>query len=366
MILSPFTWKNKSVLITGHTGFKGGWLSLWLKKKGALVHGLAMAPKTNPSFFETCAIEACVDSSAIGDLVEPDFVHQVLQDTQPEVVFHLAAQPLVRESYANPIETFNTNVMGTVRLLEAARKSPSTKTIIVITTDKCYENHEWPWGYRETDPLGGHDPYSASKAAAEIATSAYRDSFLANSGISVATARAGNVIGGGDFSNDRLLPDFFRALDAKKPLVIRAPQATRPWQHVLEPLNGYLMLAERMGSGTLPPNNRASNAWNFGPSDASTRTVGWVVSYLASKLPEAQWQVVDTGQPHEATMLRLDSGKANQALAWHTYLPLTEALDSTIMWHQAWRSGEAMQAVSLQQIHDFETRISKAVAAEVR
>lgn len=352
------TWENRSVLVTGHTGFKGGWLSLWLKKKCARVHGLAMKPKTESSFYNTCGVENFIESSVIGDICEEGVTDSVIQDTEPEVVFHLAAQPLVRESYQKPVETFNTNVMGTVRLLEAIRKSPSVKVVIVVTTDKCYKNHEWAWSYRENDQLGGHDPYSASKAAAEIVTSAYCDSFFADSGISVATARAGNVIGGGDFSKDRLIPDFLRALDRQETLVLRSPKATRPWQHVLEPLHGYLILAERMFSDTLELKKDATNAWNFGPGEADTRSVEWVVEQLCSKIPGSQWHVANTKEPHEATMLQLDSGKARQKLGWRTYWPLKEALNRTVEWHQSWREKLDMQAVSIQQINEYESLIS--------
>lgn len=267
---------------------------------------------------------------------------------RPQIVFHLAAQALVRQSYREPVATFATNVMGVVNLLEAVRSAGGVRAVVNVTTDKCYENREWPWAYREIEPMGGHDPYSASKGCAELVTAAYRASFLKEAGVAVATARAGNVIGGGDWAEDRLLPDIFRALDARRTLPVRSPHAVRPWQHVLEPLSGYLALAEALAGG----NGDFAEAWNFGPADDDARSVGWIVERLASRLPDLVWQVDAAPQPHEAHYLKLDSSKARSRLGWQPRWRLAEALDRTLQWHQAWRAGADMRAVCLAQIAD--------------
>jgi CDP-glucose 4,6-dehydratase len=348
-------WQNRRVLVTGHTGFKGGWLSLWLAARGAHVHGFALDPPTTPSFHDACGVAGIVADDRRGDLRDPAALDDCLAAARPEVVFHLAAQPLVRRSYREPLETFDANVMGTARLLEAARRCDAVRAVVVVTTDKVYDNREWDWAYRETEPLGGADPYSASKACAELVCESYRRSFLAAGGIRLATARAGNVIGGGDWAADRLVPDFLRAVTAGEPLAIRAPRSVRPWQHVLEPLAGYLLLAER-----LLESDRFAEAWNFGPAEDDARPVGDVVDELCRLVPGARWHRDGADHPHEAGMLRLDSTKARQRLGWRPRWGLEEALARTIDWHRAWQGGADMAAVSLAQIQAFETAAAAA------
>lgn len=351
MSMSDF-WRNRRVFLTGHTGFKGSWLALWLSHLGARTTGFALPPPTTPSMFELASVGAHLES-VIGDINDAGRLKQALQAAQPEVVFHLAAQPLVRESYAQPAATFAANVMGTVNLLEAVRETPSVRAVVVVTTDKCYDNREWVYGYRETDPLGGHDPYSASKAAAEIATNAWRSSFLDAAGVVVATARAGNVIGGGDFAPDRLLPDFVRAISRNAELEIRFPDAVRPWQFVLEPLRGYLELAER---AVLREPGIAS-AWNFGPDEGSVRTVRQVIERFAQATawrepPRVHFGAV-TKQPHEATLLKLDTSKARARLAWEPRLDLDETLVLTAQWYRAWLERADLRGVSQHQLEQY-------------
>jgi CDP-glucose 4,6-dehydratase len=345
-------WQRRRVLITGHTGFKGGWLAMWLARQAAEVHGVALPPPTVPSFFATCRVEDCLASSQDGDIREPGVLERVIAAARPEVIFHLAAQPLVREGYRGPLATLETNVMGTARLLDAVRHADSVRAVVVVTTDKCYDNREWEWGYREADPLGGHDPYSASKAAAELVAAAWRRSFLAEAGVAVATARAGNVIGGGDFSPDRLVPDCLRAMDAGETLPVRSPSAIRPWQHVLEPLSGYLLLAERL----LVEGDACAEAWNFGPPDADTATVASIVGRLC-RGSDARWTVSSDPQPHETRALRLESGKARHRLGWRSRWTLAEAIDATLAWHRAWRAGSNMRTFTLSQITAFEQAV---------
>ncbi len=344
------TWNARSVLVTGHTGFKGGWLSLWLASRGTRVHGFALDPPTTPSFFAAARLADVLASDTRGDVRDETALGRCLAATRPDVVFHLASQPLVRAGYREPLETFDTNVMGTVRLLDAVRTCDSVRAVVVITTDKCYDNRETDQPYREHDPLGGADPYSASKACAELVCDAYRRSFLAGAGIRLATARAGNVIGGGDWAADRLVPDFLRASDAGQTLSIRAPRAVRPWQHVLEPLAGYLLLAER-----LLESDRFAEAWNFGPAEADACPVGRIADVLCSLMPEASWRHDRGDHPHEAGLLRLDSGKARRQLGWHSRWNLEEALTRTVEWHRAWKRGDDMAAESLRQIANYET-----------
>jgi CDP-glucose 4,6-dehydratase len=279
-----------------------------------------------------------------------------MQAAQPDIVLHLAAQPLVRHSYVAPVETYAVNVIGTVNLLEAVRQIPGVKAVVNVTTDKCYENREWVWPYRENEAMGGFDPYSSSKACSELVTAAYRRSFLESSGVHVASARAGNVIGGGDWAHDRLVPDFLRALDSGTTLTIRSPLATRPWQHVLEPLSGYLMLAEKLFNN----GQTFAEAWNFGPEEADARPVQWIVEYLCSQVAGASWQCDSSPQPHEANTLKLDSSKAKAQLGWRPRWNLQTALGMTLAWHQAWKQGADMVAASVQQIRQYEAAAGQA------
>ena len=344
--VNPTFWRGKRVFLTGHTGFKGGWLSLWLESLGAQVCGFALPPPTEPSFFRTTGIEALLTSHVLGDVRDAEALARAVRQAAPEVVFHLAAQALVRPSYAAPVDTYATNVMGTVHLLDALRSLPSLRAVVNVTTDKCYENREWERGYNEADSLGGADPYSSSKACSELVTAAYRRSFLGAAHVGVATARAGNVIGGGDWALDRLLPDALRALDAGVPLVVRAPASVRPWQHVLEPLSGYLTLAERLH---VDP-ERFSGAWNFGPSDEGSRTVAWIMGRLERQVPAFRWATDASPQPHEAHLLALDSTLARTRLGWQGRWNLETALARTLDWHLAWRQREDMAQLSLAQI----------------
>ena len=339
-------WRGRKVLITGHTGFKGGWLALWLGSLGAKVYGYSLAPPTEPNMFTTARVADGLAGHTIGDIRDPGQLTQALQAAAPEIVLHLAAQPLVRASYVDPVQTYGTNVLGTVHVLEAVRKCSSVRAVVNVTTDKCYENREWLWPYRESDPLGGYDPYSSSKACAELVTGAYRRSFLSESGVAIASARAGNVIGGGDWAVDRLLPDFFRAVQARRPMQVRHPQSVRPWQHVLEPLCGYLLLAEQL----LETGPAAAEAWNFGPNEEDARSVHWLLSRLVTLMPEASWQQFGADALHEAGTLRLDSSKARSRLEWSPRWSLDEALDKTVEWHLAWVAGAQMRELTLRQI----------------
>jgi CDP-glucose 4,6-dehydratase len=345
-------WKNKSVFLTGHTGFKGGWIALWLYDMGAKVHGYALHPPTETNFFTEALVEKHLESSTIGDIRDALKIQTVMQELQPDIVIHMAAQPLVRHSYKNPVETYATNVMGSVNLFEAVRNTSSVKAVVNITTDKCYENKEWIWSYRENEPMGGHDPYSSSKACAELITSAYRNSFFKNTSTHLATVRAGNVIGGGDWAEDRLIPDFFRALDKNQTLTIRSPNAVRPWQHVLEPLAGYIKLAEKL----YVVGSDYADAWNFGPNDVDNKTVQWIVEYLCAQKSDSGWQIDEQPQPHEANILKLDITKSKTLLGWHPQWDIATALEKIIEWHSAWKNCENMAEISLHQIHEYEQR----------
>lgn len=343
-------WKGKRVFLTGHTGFKGSWLALWLTDMGAEVYGYALDTPTEPSFFSVCRLQTNIAGSTIADIRDAAALARAMQAAQPHIVLHLAAQSLVRYSYSAPVETYAVNVMGTINVLEAVRQTPGVKAIINVTTDKCYENREWVWPYRENEAMGGADPYSSSKACSELATAAYRRSFLDSAGIHLASARAGNVIGGGDWATDRLIPDFLRALDRQQTLTIRSPLATRPWQHVLEPLSGYLMLAEKLYT----EGQAYAEAWNFGPNGSDTRPVRWIVEHLCGQIPGASWHCDNAQHPHEASTLKLDSSKAKARLGWHPRWDLQTALSQTLSWHQAWKQNADMAACSLEQIRTYE------------
>ena len=347
-------WKDKRVFITGHTGFKGSWTVLWLKKMGAVIKGYALEPSTNPSLFHIANVKDGINSE-IGDIRDLEKLKRSVLEFEPEIVIHMAAQPLVRLSYKDPVGTYQTNVMGSVNLLEAVRECSSIRSVINVTTDKCYENNEWDWGYRENEPMGGHDPYSNSKGCAELVTSAYRRSFFGSeSCVSLASARAGNVIGGGDWSADRLIPDVLKAFDKGDAVLIRNPLATRPWQHVLEPVLGYLTLAEnlyRFGK-------EFAEGWNFGPKDEDVRTVGDVLDYLVKHWPaKVSWQLDSDEQPHEAQLLKLDISKAKARLKWQPIWELDTTLHTIIDWHQSWVSGEDMRTVTINQINNYENKL---------
>ncbi len=350
--IRPDFWQGKRVLLTGHTGFKGSWLSLWLVSMGAKLRGLALTPPTKPALFDVARVAEGMEH-CIGDIRDVTAVMAEMDDFKPEIVIHMAAQPLVRLSYRQPVETYSTNVMGTVHVLEAARQAGSVKAMVIVTTDKCYENREWVWGYREDEPMGGHDPYSSSKGCTELVSSAYRKSFLRDEGIALATARAGNVIGGGDWAEDRLVPDTLRALQADRSVLIRNPHAIRPWQHVLEPLSGYLLLAERLYTS----GQTNAQAWNFGPREEDARPVQWIVEYLCRSWGKgATWTLHPGDHPHEASFLKLDISKAKQHLQWAPRWSLNTALTHITDWHHAWLEGQDMRAICLSQISQYQTQ----------
>lgn len=351
MEVNPKFWHGKRVFLTGHTGFKGGWLSLWLQSMDAEVYGYALEPTSESNFYSAAEVSMGMANSVIGDIRNAEKLSQAMQFAKPEIVFHLAAQPLVRYSYKEPIETYEVNVMGTVHMLESVRATSSVKVVVNITTDKCYENREWEWGYRENEAMGGIDPYSSSKGCAELVTSAYRQSFLEPAGIALASARAGNVIGGGDWADDRLIPDFLRAMDAGETLKIRSPRSTRPWQHVLEPLSGYLLLAEQLYSN----DSGYAEAWNFGPADEDARPVEWIIERMAEMRKDVNWYSDEEPQPHEANYLKLDSSKAHNKLNWKPRWKLQTALQKTLEWHEAWRDNEDMKSITLSQINDYQS-----------
>lgn len=356
MVVDHSFWRGKRIFLTGHTGFKGSWLALWLTQMGASVYGYALAPSTMPSLFAAVRLKELLAGDTIADIRDAEALAHAMKAAAPDIVFHLAAQPLVRHSYAEPVETFAVNVMGTVNVLEAVRQTPSVKVVVNVTTDKCYENREWAKSYKEDEALGGYDPYSSSKACSELVTAAYRRSFMSAQAVALASARAGNVIGGGDWSPDRLLPDFLRSIDVGATLSIRYPQAVRPWQHVLEPLSGYLLLAERL----FKENIAFAEAWNFGPEDADAQSVEWIVDALCKRIPGASWQCDAEPQPHEAGTLKLDSTKAQNRLGWQPRWRLANALEKTVAWHLAWRQSADMRTFSLQQIAAYETTVAPA------
>jgi CDP-glucose 4,6-dehydratase len=342
-------WRGKRVFMTGHTGFKGSWLSLWLQSLGAELHGLALDPPTQPSLYN----EACVGDgmfSTIADIRNADTVRHCMEAFRPQIVIHLAAQALVGQSYVEPVETYATNVMGTVHVLEAARHLESVRCILNITTDKCYENQEWPRGYRENDPMGGHDPYSSSKGCTELVSSAYRRSFFQSRGIALATARAGNVIGGGDWAADRLVPDILRSFELGKPVYIRNPNAIRPWQHVLEPLSGYLLLTQALWT----EGQKFAEGWNFGPNDTDAKPVRWIVEKMVRIWGNnATWQTDSRSHFHEANYLKLDTSKARQRLCWQPRWDLEITLNKIISWHKAWLAQKDMRTCCLKEIFQY-------------
>jgi len=355
MKVNPSFWRGRRVFLTGHTGFKGSWLSLWLHKLGADVTGYALDPPTQPSLFEQARVADSVRSIR-GDIRDLAHLKSAVAECRPQVILHLAAQSVVRASYEDPIESYSSNVMGTVHLLDVVRQLKQPCAIVNVTSDKCYENREWIWGYRENEPMGGHDPYSNSKGCAELVTSAYRDSFfspeaIAVHGVALGSARAGNAIGGGDWTRDQLIPDLMRAFLAGKPCLIRNPAAYRPWQFLLEPLRGYLILAERLSEEGAP----FASGWNFGPADADIQPVSWIADELVSLWgQEASWALDSGAHPHEAHALKLDATKAARGLDWRPVLPLKQALAWIAEWYQAFRESADLRQLTLKQIEDYE------------
>lgn len=348
-------WKGRRVFLTGHTGFKGSWLTLWLESLGAETTGYSLAPPTQPSLFEQAGVAGSV-RSVIADIRDFDRLKNAIVECRPDVVIHMAAQTVVRRGYDDPIETYSTNVMGTVNLFEALRQTRHKCAVVNVTSDKCYDNREWVWAYRENDVMGGHDPYSNSKGCAELVTSAYRDSFFPSSaheshGVALASARAGNVIGGGDWTANQLVPDLMRAFLGGQPCLIRNPLATRPWQFVLEPLRGYLMLAERLTEDS----QSFASSWNFGPADDDAKPVSWIADTLAHLWgANAQW-VQDSGShPHEANLLKLDASKAKSCLKWHPALNLSSALEWIVTWYRAFQAGGDLKKLTQAQIKQYE------------
>lgn len=347
-------YKKRRVLITGHTGFKGSWLCILLNKLGADVYGYALEPPTNPSLYVEAEIDDLV-TSYIGDIRDFESLRKVISIVQPEIVFHMAAQPLVRMSYKFPIETYSINVMGTVHLLEACRLIPSVRAIVNVTSDKCYENKEWHWGYRENEPMGGYDPYSNSKGCAELVTSSYRNSYFNpkdyhNHGVAIASARAGNVIGGGDWAEDRLLPDFFRAIMQRKEVIIRSPYAIRPWQHVLEPLSGYLTLAEKLFS----EGPKYGEGWNFGPDDFNSKNVEWIINSICHIWGEgASYSIDGNPHPHEANYLKLDCSKVLAELNWFPRWNIQTTIETIVYWNKAFLKGENIRNITEEQIEKY-------------
>jgi CDP-glucose 4,6-dehydratase len=348
-------WRSKKVLITGHTGFKGSWLSLWLQSLRANVVGYALSPPTMPSLFEVARVADGM-TSIVGDVRDLEHLRAIVAEHCPEIVIHMAAQPLVRYSYDHPVETYSTNVMGIVNVLEAVRLSETVQVVVTITSDKCYENREWVWGYRENEPMGGHDPYSSSKGCAELVISAYRRSYFPaeeyqHHAVTLASTRAGNVIGGGDWAKDRLIPDIMNAMLENRPVIIRSPNAIRPWQHVLEPLGGYLLLAEKLWVH----GPEFAQGWNFGPNDEDVKPVSWIVETLSNMWGEgARWEIDSASHPHEATYLKLDCSKARSLLGWSPKTCLSTTLEWIVEWYQGYQRKEDMRRLTEAQIERYE------------
>lgn len=354
-LMNAAFWKDKRVFLTGHTGFKGGWLSLWLQQLGAEVSGYALAAPTTPSLFEVADVARGM-RSIIGDVRDGEAIKRAMAEARPEIVIHMAAQPLVRYSYANPVETYATNVMGVVNLLEAVRATPGVRSVVNVTSDKCYENREWPWGYRENEAMGGYDPYSNSKGCAELVTAGYRSSFFnaekyGEHGIALGSGRAGNVIGGGDWALDRLIPDMLRAIGTGEPVMIRNPNAIRPWQHVLEPLSGYLLLAEKLYTD----GPAHAEGWNFGPHDTDAKPVEWIIERMTQEWGAgASWQLDGQSHPHEATYLKLDCSKARGQLNWRPRWDIGQTITKIVEWHKAFDQGLDMRELSQAQITTYQ------------
>lgn len=354
LVMKPSFWKGKKVFLTGHTGFKGSWLSIWLQSLGAEVTGYALAPPTEPSLFIQAGVSELV-TSVIADIRDLDCLKREMQKASPDIVIHMAAQPLVRDSYKIPVETYATNVMGTVHLLEAVRSTPSVRAVVNVTTDKVYENREWAWGYRENEPFGGYDPYSNSKGCSELVTAAYRSSYFNpkdydSHGVALGSARAGNVIGGGDWAGDRLIPDIIRAILAKEPVQIRNPHAIRPWQHVLEPLSGYMLLAEQL----FEAGPEFAEGWNFGPADEDAKPVEWLVKRLCEQWGEGACYEIDKGEhPHEAHYLKLDCSKAHSQLGWWPRWGLETALEKIVDWTRVYLEKGDLRQMCGKQITEY-------------
>ncbi len=352
-------WRGRRVLLTGHSGIKGGWLSLWLQRLGAEITGYSLPAPTEPSLFDAGRVAEGMTSIS-GDVRDGAALARAMHQARPEIVIHMAAQSLVRYSYDHPVETFATNVMGLINLFEAARTTSSVAAIVNVTSDKCYENREWLWGYRETEAMGGHDPYSSSKGCAELITAAWRRSYFGLAGVALASARAGNVIGGGDWAADRLVPDIMRALLSNRPVQIRNPQSIRPWQHVLEPLSGYLLLAEKLAKGGVG----YADGWNFGPADGGSRPVHWMVDRLIMGWGGgASWEQDSQTAPREANILKLDCSKAHAILGWTPLWEIDTAIDRILDWHKRYEAGEDMRRVTLDQIEDYERALLDRAAA---
>lgn len=349
-------WDGKKVFLTGHTGFKGGWLSIWLHSMGAVVKGYSLNPLTTPSLYKEANVMDLIESD-IGDIRDQQKLEKSAIPFNPDIFIHMAAQPLVRASYIDPIETYETNVIGTVKVFEVARKCKNLKCIVNVTTDKCYENKEWFWGYRENEPMGGHDPYSSSKGCAELVTSSYRKSFFQSLGIGLASVRAGNVIGGGDWAEDRLVPDILRAFQNNLPVRIRNPHSTRPWQHVLEPLSGYLLLAQELYEAP----DRYAEGWNFGPNEDDVKPVKWILEKMVNAWPGSKWEIDQSNHPHEAGYLKLDISKAKTKLNWHPTWELELSLQKIIEWHRAWLRRENMVDICLDEINNYLRDMQNAV-----
>ena len=348
--VKPDFWKGKRVFLTGHTGFKGSWLAVWLSELGAHVKGFALEPNTKPALFEEARVADLIESE-LGDIRDYEVLKTAMQSFNPDILIHMAAQPLVRLSYEEPLETYATNVMGTANVLQAARSCSNLKAVVSVTTDKCYENREWPWGYRENEAMGGHDPYSSSKGCAELVTAAFRRSYFYLPGTAnVASARAGNVIGGGDWAEDRLIPDILRAFEKGKPVVIRNPLSTRPWQHVLEPLSGYLVLAQALYEAE----EDFAEGWNFGPRDEDCQAVGQILDQMVNRWEgKASWELDTQANPHEAGFLKLDCSKAKARLKWQPQWTLAETLEKIVHWHQAWFDGADVQKLCKNEIANY-------------